>query len=100
MSIETIFNPDSLESYIESKVNDAVARAMENVTSTNNDKSNEPVIIRGIKGLAEFLKVTPPTAQKYKNTKGFPYRQIGRVVVFRSDEVLTWIEKRNRRKIV
>jgi len=47
----------------------------------------EPLIY-GIKGLAEFLKVSVPTAQKVKNSGRVPYSQAERTIIFRKDDVL------------
>jgi Protein of unknown function (DUF3853) len=43
--------------------------------------------IKGIRGLADFLEVSLPTAQKLKNNKLFPFYESGNKVYFYSDEV-------------
>ena len=58
---------------------------------------NKTALIRGIKGLAAFLNVSVPTAQKMKNDKIFPCIQRGRTIFFKSDEVLSGLSKRNRK---
>jgi len=43
--------------------------------------------INGIRGLADFLAVSLPTAQRLKNKKAFPFYESGNKVYFFSDEV-------------
>lgn len=43
--------------------------------------------INGIRGLASFLDVSVPTAQKLKNQKKFPFYESGNKCYFFSDEV-------------
>jgi len=43
--------------------------------------------INGIRGLAEYLEVSVPTAQKLKNKKKFNFYESGNKVYFFSDEV-------------
>lgn len=78
-------------------VESAVERAITKVTSTietpTPDKPEQ--FIRGIKGLAAFLKVSIPTAQKMKNNGVFPCYQDGRVCVFKPNEVLKGMSNRN-----
>lgn len=63
-----------------------------------NEKSkNEPTLIRGIQGLAEFLGVSQPTAIRMKNKKLFPCIQHGRVLLFKADEVLDGLSKSKRK---
>lgn len=68
-------------------VTDAVANFRESVAMLQ-DEPGTPPLIYGIKGLAEFLNVSVPTAQKLKNDKIFPSYQRGRTIVFKSSEVL------------
>lgn len=64
----------------------------------SNEKSrNEPTLIRGIQGLAEFLGVSQPTAIRMKNKKLFPCIQHGRVLLFKADEVLDGLSKSKRK---
>lgn len=61
---------------------------------------NVPVesnLIYGIMGLAKFLGVSMPTAQKFKNERLFPYVQRGRTLIFKSDEVLAGLAKKKSR---
>jgi hypothetical protein len=55
----------------------------------NEIKPIEPtrVKINGIRGLADFLDVSLPTAQRLKNGKSFPFYASGNKVYFFSDEV-------------
>jgi len=52
-------------------------------------KITEPIRVKidGIRGLANFLTVSIPTAQKLKNQKKFPFYESGNKVYFFSDEV-------------
>ncbi len=43
--------------------------------------------IKGIHGLAKFLKVSPARAQKLKNEGAFPYWQDGRTLLFDPEKV-------------
>ena len=57
----------------------------------------EPFIY-GINGLAKFLKVSTPTAQKIKNSGRIPFSQAERTIIFRKAEVLEALSnKKNRR---
>ena len=71
-------------------------------SQTNNVVSVEPAsekrFIYSIKGLAEFLKCSVPTAQKMKNNNLIPYRQVGRKVMFEEGEVLNAIRSKGGRK--
>lgn len=58
------------------------------------EKKSEPQLtkpirekINGIRGLAKFLEVSVPTAQRLKNKKSFPFYASGNKVYFFSDEV-------------
>lgn len=57
------------------------------------EKENESYEIKGIHALADFLKVSPTTAQKLKNSGKIPFSQFGKVVRFDSKKVLEAIEK-------
>jgi len=68
----------------------AVENAITKITSESVPARQEPdKFIRGIKGLAAFLHVSIPTAQKLKNNRVFPCYQDGRICVFKEREVLT-----------
>lgn len=56
----------------------------------------EPLIY-GIKGLAEFLKVSIPTAQKIKSSGRVPYSQAERTIIFRKDEVLNALSNKSKK---
>jgi excisionase family DNA binding protein len=45
-----------------------------------------------IKELAEVLKVTEQTVQRYVLRKAIPYRKIKRMVRFRPSEIETWVD--------
>lgn len=48
--------------------------------------------IRGIHGLAEFLGVSPVTAQKLKNSGKIPFVQFERIVLFDPKKVMDALE--------
>ena len=66
-------------------------------TEIESKVESNTTLIRGIKGLAAFLNVSVPTAQKMKNDKIFPCIQRGRTIFFKSDEVLSGLSKRYRK---
>jgi len=47
----------------------------------------ERIRIYGIRGLATYLSVSVPTAQRLKNAKKFPFYEAGNKLIFYSDEV-------------
>ncbi|HCY40397.1 MAG TPA: hypothetical protein DHV48_03450 [Prolixibacteraceae bacterium] len=57
------------------------------------EKENDGYEIKGIHALAEFLKVSPTTAQKLKNSGKIPFSQFGKIVRFDSKKVLDALEK-------
>lgn len=92
---------NELKTYIENAVYEAVNQALEAETllqmSELKQTRENKKLIRGIKGLAAFLNVSVPTAQKMKNDKIFPCIQRGRTIFFKSDEVLSGLSKRNKK---
>jgi len=56
----------------------------------------EPFIY-GINGLAKFLKVSIPTAQKIKNSGKIPYSQAERTIIFRKAEVLEALSNKKKK---
>ena len=89
----------SIHATIKEYVDAAVAQAVEKAFAEKHGDieecriKNAPQVIRGISGLARFLNVSIPTAQKMKTQKKIPYRQVGRVLVFVADEVLNAMKK-------
>lgn len=76
-------------------VENAVEKVLSKMTTTNDTATSTPdTFIRGINGLAAFLHVSVPTAQKLKNNRTFPCYQDGRVCVFKAQEVLQAMQKR------
>lgn len=57
------------------------------------EKENKGYEIKGIHALADFLKVSPTTAQKLKNSGKIPFSQFGKIVRFDSSKVLEAISK-------
>ena len=62
----------------------------------NSSKTFEP--IRGIHGLANFLGISPVTAQKLKNSGKIPFAQFERVVLFDPGKVMAALELNNNLK--
>lgn len=89
MNLEAI-----IKNYVDEAVNEAIeARFAEIESNEEQPQKEEPAMIRGIAGLARFLGVSQPTAQKLKNQGVFPYTQWGRVLLFKQDDVLTGLRK-------
>lgn len=86
-----------LRDVIREIVADAITDIKTAITPSQGEPES-PTLIYGIKGLAEFLNVSMPTAQKLKNGKLFPCYQRGRTIVFKSSEVLRGMESTHKRK--
>jgi len=67
-------------------------------TPTETAPADPEPFIYGIKGLAEFLKVSTPTAQKIKNSGKIPYSQAERTIIFRKIEVLEALSSVKKRR--
>ena len=89
MSIDT-----AIKEYIEAVVERTVEERLRQYQVEEATPKPAPEIIKGITGLAKFLNISTPTAQKLKNSKKIPFRQYGRIVIFKSDEVLEAMKKR------
>lgn len=76
---------------IETVLADLEAKQEQTTSSTD----PEPYIY-GIKGLAAFLKVSTPTAQKIKNSGRVPFSQAERTIVFRKSDVLRALLSKNK----
>lgn len=57
----------------------------------------EPLVY-GIKGLAKFLKVSTPTAQKIKNSGKVKYSQAERTIIFRKADILEGLANINKKR--
>ena len=91
----------SIDAAIKEYVDSTVAKAVEEALSRINVDTKEcqqvtHKIIRGISGLAQFLGVSIPTAQKMKNQHKIPFRQQGRILIFIEDEVLDAMKRMKR----
>ncbi|NQU52459.1 MAG: DUF3853 family protein [Bacteroidetes bacterium] len=75
---------------------DLLLELRKNQSTQNTTKQFEP--IRGIHGLANFLGVSPVTAQKLKNSGKIPFAQFERVVLFDPKRVLDALEDINKPK--
>lgn len=89
-----LVNKQELKELIDSSINDALSKIQENQTK---NEIHPASLIYGIKGLASFLGVTQPTAQKWKNDGVFPFIQRGRTIIFKSEEVLAGLSKKKSR---
>lgn len=93
----------SIDAAIKEYVDLTVARAVDEALSKRQSEikesqiKEEPQIIRGLNGLAKFLGVSIPTAQKLKTKNKIPYRQTGRILIFVADEVLEAMKKRQNK---
>lgn len=92
--MKDIYNIESLLNEIKFKLENL--ESIMNVLNSNHNKNvstpepetdPEPYIY-GIIGLAKFLNVTPPTAQKIKNSGRIPYSQAQRTIIFKKDDIL------------
>jgi len=87
-----IITPQELSALVENAVEKVLTKRASAIDSAKPEP--ESFFIRGIKGLAEYLHVSVPTAQKLKNNRVFPCYQDGRVCVFKSNEVLNGMQNR------
>ncbi|MGD9930246.1 MAG: helix-turn-helix domain-containing protein [Mangrovibacterium sp.] len=53
-------------------------------------------VLHSIAELARFLGCSTVTAQRYKNEKRFPYKQVGRKVMFNTADVLKAIDSNKK----
>ncbi len=60
--------------------------------------SNQFEPIRGIHGLADFLGVSPVTAQKLKNSGKIPFAQYERIILFDPQKVIDALESNNKNR--
>jgi len=58
--------------------------------------SDPQPFIYGINGLAEFLQVSSPTAQKIKNSGRIPFSQAERTIIFRKADILEALSNKKR----
>jgi len=66
-------------------------------TPTNTPSADPEPFIYGITGLAKFLKVSLPTAQKIKNSGRIPYSQAERTIIFRKADILEALSNKNKK---
>ena len=60
------------------------------------EKNQKP--IKGIHALAEFLGISPVTAQSLKNSGKIPYSQFGRIILFDGENVIKTLSGNNQPK--
>jgi hypothetical protein len=87
----------------ESRFSEIVKQAVTEAMATMPDRPSEPIperkTLHSIRELADFIGCSTVTAQKGKNEGRFPFRQVGRKVLFFTDEVLKAMEKGNRKRL-
>lgn len=93
-----------IKQYIDQRVDEKVDNVIKSALAENNyhkkeDSTSDEHLIRGLSGLAKFLNVSIPTAQKLKNSKVFPYYQWGRILVFKKQEVLAGMESKRKSRL-
>jgi hypothetical protein len=94
-----MFHLDFDEAKLATVVRNAVAEAMAAIPVSSEPQYPERKILHSIRELSEFIGCSTVTAQKLKNEKRIPYRQLGRKVMFDSVEILKAMEqgkKKNR----
>jgi len=67
-------------------------------TPTETSPADPEPLIYGIKGLATFLRVSTPTAQKIKNSGRIPFSQAERTIIFRKADVLEALSNTKKRR--
>ncbi len=77
----TQYNESQLKTIVYVAVKAALAEE-----KTSQQAKHQP-FIKGIHGLAKFLKVSPARAQKLKNEGAFPFWQDGRTLLFDPEKV-------------
>lgn len=66
-------------------------------TPTETSPADPEPFIYGIKGLAKFLQVSTPTAQKIKNSGRIPFSQAERTIIFRKADVLEALSNKKKK---
>jgi len=61
-----------------------------------NEQPDPDPYVYGIHGLAKFLKVSVPTAQKIKNSGKIPFSQAERTIIFRKSDVLEALSNKKK----
>jgi len=67
-------------------------------TPTEPTPADPEPLIYGINGLAKFLQVSAPTAQKIKNSGKIPFSQVERTIIFRKTEVLEALSNTKKKR--
>lgn len=89
--IEISFNKTELAEVVKNAVVEALKQSQ---TPT---PANNPEVLYSIASLARFLGCSVVTAQRYKNEGRFPYKQVGRKVMFNTADVLRAIDGNKKR---
>lgn len=92
MSNVTFENLPAIVENLAEKINELVLK----IESQENrqPETEQSQFIYGIKGLAQFLNVSPPTAQKIKASGKIPYSQSERTIIFKKSDVLKALENK------
>jgi len=80
-------------------VKKAVFETMETICDRPSEPTPERKILYSIRELADFIGCSTVTAQTYKNEGRFPFRQVGRKVMFFTDEVLKAMERGKKKGV-
>ncbi|MFV0377284.1 MAG: DUF3853 family protein [Mangrovibacterium sp.] len=88
--IEISFNKSELAEVVKRAVAEAMAKAEQPAPEP------QPQTLHSIRELADFLGCSVVTAQRYKNEKRFPYKQVGRKVMFNTADVLKAIDSNKK----
>lgn len=80
--IENILLTLSRDEFIE-----AVTIATEKALSRINQAKEKPKVIKGLRGLAEYIPCSLSKAQQLKNEGKVPFYQDGRLILFNPDEI-------------
>lgn len=78
-------------------VKQAVSEAMAAMPATNPDPSPERKTLYSIRELSEFLGCSSVTAQKIKNSGRIPFRQVGRKILFDTQDISKALEHVKKR---
>jgi len=79
-------------------INEVLALKEQEKKQIGNDSSDKEEHF-DIKGLAQFLKCSKVSIHKYKK-KGLPFYRIGRKILFKKTEVLTFMKSMRNKKML
>jgi len=77
----------------EDRLREIITECINNFTPPPLERNPEKIYLHSIAELARFLKCSPLTAQKLKNSGRIRYKQYGRKCIFNTEEVLDDLAK-------